>query len=700
MLENNGGSELWKVCSGSVRRSLKGALVLAIVLLLTTLPDPSVDAEQGGLKMPWREAGLTERQAAAHLLNRFTFGARPGDIDRVVEMGLERWVEEQLRGDLPDPIVDDKLSGAKSLDLSARKTAELYPNGGRVLRMAIREGAIERPENGDERQLGERDGVQRADRRKARQWARERGFRNRREATYELVGQKLIRGVYSENQLNEVLTDFWFNHFNVSITDNQARIYVWPYERDAIRPHVTGSFRAMLEATAKHPAMLHYLDNVRSAAGDGAETTLDMRRASFDGDRRSKRWERRRQQRNNRSGEDQRRRGRRSEGLNENYARELMELHTLGVDGGYDQNDVVEVARAFTGWSTYPPEGRGGDLGRRIRRAQRYPEAGFVFEDSFIFRADAHDAGPKTVLGHKLPAGRGMEDGLEVLDLLAAHPSTARHLARKFAARFVRDEPPAALVDRLAATYERTNGDLGQWVRTLVESPEFWAPEARHAKIKSPFEVVISALRVVDAEVTDPRGIYDWIRRMGQPLYAYQAPTGFPDRAGAWVSTGALLSRMNFGLQLATGQVPGVRLDLPSLAAGGRPAGGRPAGGRPAEGQQPASLDEALDVYLPLLLVERDVDAAKARLSEVIHDPELAQKIADAAPSGEEDLGFGPDSMDDEWDVMAGPGRGGRGEGRRGRAGRRAPPPAGPVDHSPVAHVAGVILGSPEFQRR
>ncbi len=688
MSVNGGGSELWKMCSAGMWRFVIVTLVIVGAGLSASLLGPSVEAEPGGLHMPWREAGLTERQAAAYLLDRFTFGARPGDVDRVVETGLERWLEQQLRGDLPDPVVDQKLSGAKSLDLSARKTAEVYPNGGAVLRMAIREGVIDRPENGDDLQLSGgdgpgRDGLERDDRRKARQWARERGARPRREATYELVGQKLIRGVYSENQLSEVLTDFWFNHFNVSITDNQARIYVWPYERDAIRPHVTGSFRAMLEATAKHPAMLHYLDNVRSTAGDGAETTLDLRRAAFD-DRRARRWERRRQQRmqrNSRSGEDRQRRGRRSEGLNENYARELMELHTLGVDGGYDQNDVVEVARAFTGWSTYPPAGRGGDLGRRIRRAQRYPEAGFLFEESFIFRADAHDAGPKTVLGHELPAGRGVEDGLEVLDLLAAHPSTAHHLARKFAVRFVRDEPPSALVDRLAATYERTSGDLGQWVRTLVESPEFWASEARRAKIKSPFEVVISALRVVDAEVTDPRGIYDWIRRMGQPLYAYQAPTGFPDRAGAWVNTGALLSRMNFGLQLATGQVPGVRLDLASLAGE----------------QRPASLDEALDLYLPLLLIERDVHATKIRLREVIHDPELAQKIADAAPSHDEDLGFGPESMDDDWDVMSGPGQGRRGLERRGR---RAPPPVGPADHSPVAHVAGVILGSPEFQRR
>lgn len=669
--------------SASIRRFSRGGLLMVIVLVVTTLRGPSAEAEDAGLQMPWREAGLTERQAAAHLLDRFAYGSRPGELDRVVEMGLERWVEMQLRGEQPDPRVDLWLDKARSLDLSARRTAELYPNGGTVLRLAIREGVIERADGDQEPEVGERDGVQRADRRKARQWAKKKGLRPRREATYELMAQKLIRAVYSENQLTEVLTDFWFNHFNVSVTDNQARIYVWPYERDAIRPHVTGSFRAMLEATAKHPAMLHYLDNVRSTAADGAQTTFELRRASLEGDRRAQRRAERRRQRVQRReaarGENGEPRRRRSEGLNENYARELMELHTLGVDGGYDQNDVVEVARAFTGWSTYPPEGARGDVSRRIRRAQRYPEAGFVFEDSFIFRADAHDAGPKTVLGHKMAAGRGLEDGLEVLDLLAAHPSTARHVSTKFAVRFVSDQPPTSLVDRLARTFERTGGDLGQLTRALVESPEFWATEARQAKIKSPFEVVISAVRTVGADVTDPRGIYDWVRRMGQPLYAYQAPTGFPDRASAWVNTGALLSRMNFGLQLATGQVPGVRLDLQSLAAGRRPD----------------SLDEALDLYLPLLLAERDVGSASERLRQVIHDPQLVQKIADASPSSDDDLGFSPGMGDDDWDVMAGPG-----QGLRGRGARRAPPPAGPVDHSPVAQVVGVILGSPEFQRR
>jgi uncharacterized protein (DUF1800 family) len=257
---------------------------------------------------------------------------------------------------------------------------------------------------------------------------------------------------------------------------------------------------------------------------------------------------------------------RRPRGLNENYARELLELHTLGVDGGYTQDDVVAVARAFTGWTTYPPGPLRGEVEERIERARRFPDAGFVFEESFLFRADAHDAGGKTILGRRYPAGRGIEDGVEVLDQLARHPSTARHLATRLAVRFVADEPPAALVDRLAASYLASGGDLRRLMRELVESPELWSPDARHAKVKSPFELAASALRAVGAELRDPRPTLEWISRMGQPLYACQAPTGYPDHAEAWVNTGALVHRINFGAELAGGRIAGVDLD------GGAPA--------------------------------------------------------------------------------------------------------------------------------
>jgi uncharacterized protein (DUF1800 family) len=370
--------------------------------------------------------------------------------------------------------------------------------------------------------------------------------------------------------------------------------------------------------------MLLYLDNAQSSAAPGSVTTLDdameQRRPGM----------RRMAARRPKAPEEAKKR--RPQGLNENYARELMELHTLGVDGGYTQQDVVEVARAFTGWSVLPAGPFRRDAERRIERVRRAGGLGFESEGEFLFRADQHDAGAKVVLGRKLPAGRGIEDGEEVLDLLAAQPATARHLATKLAARFVADQPPKSLVDRLTAVYLRSGGDVREMLRALAESPEFWAPEARGAKIKSPFELAASAIRAVGGRVEDPRATLRWIAEMGQPLYACQAPTGYPDRAESWVNAGALLQRMNFGLQLAARKIPGVRMDLSSLAGG----------------HEPASRDEALRAYATLLMPGRDLTQALAALAPVANDPGLDKKVT----------------------------------------------------ATPVEQAVGVILGSPEFQRR
>lgn len=646
--------------------------------------DPDLDPVP--LDLPWKEAGLDERQAAAHLLDRLGYGPRPGDVDRVVAMGLETWVARQLAVDFSDRDVDKALDFAKSLEMPTRELAETYVGIGVALRLAAEEGVVD-PGDLDPaalaaaRESGERPDGDPATRRKFFAWAKEKGFRPQRDAIGEAMVQKLVRATYSPNQLREVLVDFFFDHFNVSITDNVARIYVWPYERDAIRPHVLGDFRDMLGATARHPAMLHYLDNVRSVADEGAPTTIDAR---LDEVRSRGRMGRRMADRmadrmaRNRGDEDRPPGFERPTGLNENYARELLELHTLGVDGGYTQDDVVEVARAFTGWAAIPPGPPREDIERRLAQAKRHSRAGFVVEDTFVFRADSHDAGEKTILGRSFPAGRGIEDGEEVLDLLAVHPSTAAHLAEKLARRFVADEPPAALVDRLAATWLDTGGDLRAVMVALVESPEFWSEATRHSKIKSPFALAVSALRATDARLEDPRALLDWISRMGQPLYAYQAPTGYPDRADHWVNTGALLHRMNFGLQLATGRVAGVRLDLPSLV----------------DGREPESLDDALATYLEILLPERDSEATLTRLEPMVRDPELAKKIAAAAPESTLDPAT-RDALADDWEPSLVPGM----PGGRGGAFGRTPAPV-EVDDGPVAHVVGVILGSPEFQRR
>jgi uncharacterized protein (DUF1800 family) len=537
--------------------------------------------------------------------------------------------------------------------------------------------------------------------------------------------QKLVRAVYSQNQAREVLTDFWINHFHVSLEDNQARAFLTTYERDAIRPHILGGFRELLEATAKHPAMLLYLDNAQSTANDGVATTFDRALVSR---RASDAWlgfgsrGRRRSMDEVGGGaggarpgvsrfagpgmaaaglpsdgglaSSARQRRPRPTGLNENYARELLELHTLGVDGGYSQEDVVQVARALSGWTLYPPRARQEGTEDRLRRALS-ANAGFVVDGDFLFRADAHDAAAKTVLGVPLAAGRGLEDGEQVLDLLAAHPATARHLARKFATRFVSDEPPATLVERLTQVFLSSGGNLELLTVALVQSPEFWAPAARRQKIKSPFELVASSLRALDAELYDPRELLEWLARLGQIPYGYQAPTGFPDRAEHWVNTGSLLNRMNFGLQLAASRVAGVEFDIASWSPG-------------AEPESPAA---ALVAYAARLLPERDLAELVRQMESVVSDPGLATKVIEAMPEAvAETMAMAdresrrgnraerglPDSMD---------GMGGMADSEfAGEGGplfrRRAPRVEDRTPPTPLQQVVGVILGSPEFQRR
>jgi uncharacterized protein (DUF1800 family) len=656
-----------------VRNASKIGTVLCLFLLLgavggspgSAVAEPSAAVRP--LHLPWKDAGLSPREAAAHLLDRFGYGPRPGEVDRVVAMGLDRWLAGQLAGNLPDPEVKTLLARLPAWGMTAEEIARTYPSRNRIRAEARRAGVIEaKTEKGVETDPVDPEAM----RRRLAAFAEERGYLPERDLVKQLLAQKLARAALSENQLAEVMADFWFNHFNVSLTDNQARGYLLTYERDAIRPHALGRFRPLLEATAKHPAMLLYLDNAQSTAAPGSLTTRDS--------------ERERRGEESRSG----RRGKiaapppagaataavarkGAKGLNENYARELLELHTLGVDGGYGQQDVVEVARAFTGWTRMPA--RETEAAERLlARVDRAGGLGFVHDGEFLFRADQHDAGAKTVLGRSLPAGRGLEDGEAVLDLVATHPATARHLARKLAVRFVSDQPPTALVDRLARVFTDSGGDVRQMLAAIAESPEFWRRATLGAKIKSPFELAASALRVTGARLTDPKASLDWIRRMGQPLYGYQAPTGFPDRAETWVNTGSLLNRMSFGLQLAASRVRGVELDLAALDGG----------------REPESRDAALAAYSALLLPGRDAAALFERLKPLLADPALARKVDEAAaPSGTAGMPGGG--------VGAAPGKGAK-PAKSGRL-RSA---AAPHPPTPLEQVVGVILGSPEFQRR
>jgi len=396
-------------------------------------------------------AKLTERQRAEHALNRLGFGARPGEVDRVAAEGVDRWIERQLHPErIDDAAVATRLARFETLK---KDNAEL----------------INVPRKDDTED-------QKAERRK-----------QSRRILGELAAQRIVRAVESDRQLDEVMVDFWFNHFNVFAGKGIDRFLLTSYERDVIRPRIWGKFEDLLMATAKSPAMLFYLDNARS----------------------------------------------RRDAINENYAREIMELHTLGVDGGYTQKDVTELARVLTGWSIDRDSG------------------------AFRFRPFLHDRDAKTVLGQRLSGG-GIDEGERMIRFLARQPATARHIATKLCQRLVADEPPKALVDRVAKTFLDTGGDLRATVKAVIDSREFWDPKVYRAKTKTPFEFVISALRASGARINNPIPIARSLQQIGQPLYGAQPPTGYSDAAEAWMNSGAEVNRMNFAVDLASNKLPGV----------------------------------------------------------------------------------------------------------------------------------------------
>ena len=486
-------------------------------------------------------------KAIAHVLNRLAFGPVPGDIERVRRMGLGKYIEQQLRPEsLDDAGMAARLAGFDTLAKTSRELAEDYFVPALMQRRRAQQQAAAQPADAP------------MDKREMRTPEQMQSMQAERRVFTELSQQKILRAAYSDRQLNEVMVDFWFNHFNVFAGKGQTRTYLTEYERDAIRPRALGHFRDLLGATAESPAMLFYLDNWQSAAPEGAPTGgMNARPGKAVNPRRA--FGRPRANGMPPGGGrtiadlPKAAQNRRPRGLNENYARELMELHTLGVDGGYTQKDVQEVARAFTGWTIANPRQGGG----------------------FQFEPRMHDDGAKIVLGHKIGAGGGKHDAEEVLDILATHPSTARFIATKLARRFVSDKPPAALVDRAAARFTDTKGDIREVVRTIVTSPEFFAPDAYRAKVKTPFEFVAAAVRATSADTLNAMPLVQAMRDLGMPAYQCQPPTGYADRAEAWVNTGALLNRMNFAVALTDGRLRGVRATFadPQLAASAPTAG-------------------------------------------------------------------------------------------------------------------------------
>jgi len=677
-----------------IRRLLVAAALLVTAALTTQIAlgrnkDKAAPGET--VRVP-----MDARKRAVHALNRLTFGPRPGDAERVTQMGVDKWIELELHPDkIDDSALDARLAPFRTLRMGTKEIVENFPPDQLIKQIAdgkaslpqdptkraVYEAQLQRYEDKQERKdkdkdkasksVATADSSQPADPEQTRR-REERRHSNLR--TQELLDQppaermkeilemspedrqtiattakgakadalmegmspqqketvmalnnpeqvvvneltqaKLLRAIYSERQLDEVMTDFWFNHFNVFINKGADRYLLTSYERDAIRPHVLRKFEDLLVATAKSPAMLFYLDNWLSVGPD-SEIALGI----------VPHQPHRRGHGPSPNSRPQRPRGnkaRQASGLNENYGRELMELHTLSVNGGYSQKDVTEVAKVFTGWTLDQPK-QGGD---------------------FRFEPRMHEPGDKIVLGHRIKE-HGEKEGLEVLHLLAHNPNTAHFISQKLAMRFVSDNPPAALIDRMTKTFLKKNGDIREVLRTMFKSPEFWSPEAYRAKVKTPLEFIVSAVRASGAQVDDARALVGTLNNMGMMPYGMQPPTGYSMKADVWVNSSALLGRMNFALGLAAGKIRGVKIDS---------AGGATGGASEVASELTTDAQQTLAALENSLLSGDISKQTHDTISKQLEDPKISQ--------------------------------------------RRLDDPKRPPN---IAAITGLILGSPEFQRR
>ena len=504
------------------RRGIRAAFVIPLLVLWSGIFSPVRPVTRTTRVAPGDTA---LRSRALHLLNRLSFGARPRDVERVLALGFDRYLEEQLHPErIPDGALEKRVSGYEILHKSPAELARVYAGVVRERREAQRSGAAGRTDRA----------MEPGDRPAARGGMTDNPLR-RLLGEYQQV--TLTRAVLSERQLYEVMVDFWTNHFNVFIGKGADRFLLPGYIEETIRPRALGKFEDLLLATAQSPAMLFYLDNAQSVAPGSRPPRLEAARARRGP--RGRRWGTGRMDSVMAQVES-----RMPKGINENYAREVMELHTLGVDGGYTQQDVENLARILTGWS--------------ISRTRRDPD--------FVFNDWAHDRGAKVFLGREFPPGQGHSEGMTALRLLARHPATMRHVSSKLCARFVSDDASDGCVDAGVHAWQRTGGDIREVVRAIVTSPEFWHAQNRAAKIKTPMEFVVSAMRAVGAEPDSAPGLGQVLVRLGQPLFGQQAPTGYPETQDSWVNAGALLQRMNVALGLATGRLPGAIVSLDAIA--------------------------------------------------------------------------------------------------------------------------------------
>jgi uncharacterized protein (DUF1800 family) len=633
--------------------------LLSCALASSLLVGPSLDAAPLGAavrdKKPKQDpvlkglpvTELSGDEAILHALNRLSYGPRPGDVERVRQMGLAKWIDQQLNpASIDDKSLDARLENLPTLRLSTTALIADYPQPKQAAKQAAAaqtragaaaavardaqagsadssSGLLKAPAPGDKDAAETGDApspMKQPSANVATPGAGKRGALSidpnsvprpiadgsKRPARIveELAMAKMTRAIYSDRQLQQVMDDFWFNHFNVFAGKGEDRYYLTSYERDVIEPHALGKFKDLVRATAKSPAMLFYLDNFLSADPLAAQRLAQQRATRQQMRRRFPRSPQNPQVSKKKQGR----------GLNENYGRELMELHTLGVDGGYTQKDVSEVARAFTGWT--------------IEKPRENPQ--------FKFDERIHDPDPKIVLGKKIHAG-GMKDGEQVIELLAKHPSTAKFISTKLARRFVSDHPPPALVARMADTFRKTDGDIRDVLGTMIYSPEFWSRNAYRAKIKTPFEFVASTVRALGTDVDTAMPLVEWVSRIGEPLYQCQPPTGYSDQAAAWVNAGALLNRLNFSLALAGNKVRGSRTDAAALL------------GPSSTADSKRILDRAVQLFLGGQAGPATIDTLKKQLD----DPEVIQARLDD-PAKSADLGV----------------------------------------------ITGLVLGAPEFQRR
>jgi len=694
-----------------------------LMLLAMFTPLFSIGANAQAMMQKTKAKPLTENQKILHVLNRLGFGARSGDIEKVKAVGLNKYIEQQLNpSSITDSAAEAKVRDLDVLKMSNEEIFAKYPSPQAVLQAVAEQNDLGRKDlkglreknknvqktaeamSADKTAMkGEMSNGKMADKNKdinefspaerqkyqqqVNELYRKYELGRPQQITQQLNASRILRAVYSERQLNEAMVDFWTNHFNVFAGKAATRWLLPAYDRDVIRPNALGNFKDLLLATAKSPAMLFYLDNYQSVSPD-AQTNNGRRgnrqmRQMQNGQMNPRMRERMKQrtgmsdaqidERMKQMGDNppSKQPKKQQRGINENYAREVMELHTLGVEGGYTQKDIQEVARAFTGWTIVDPRGyrrsfaklngmENARPGNRLMRQMGLPED--AESGSFYFNERWHDSGEKTILGQRVNEG-GMKDGLKVVDILANHPSTAKFIARKLAVKFVSDNPSEALVSRVADAFYKSKGDIKTTLRALFADKEFFAAENYRAKIKTPFEVVVSAVRTLGAD-TNGRQIQAMLAKMGEQLYGFQAPTGYPDTAEDWVNTGALLERLNFAIALSSNRIPGTRVDLKKFEAKGK--------------------SQILDQAVAVVLDGEISGNTKASLLKQLEQPLPEVKIANVS-----------DNTDDTEDIAMNAGQGG---GRRGGA-----QPArllAPSGNAEVFKVVGLILGTPEFQRQ